>query len=241
MFKVAAPIALLFALAACGGGGSSSGPASPPGGNSSGPPSLPSSVTAQSGGTIGTDNIFSPDDGDGASGGNGQTVDGIPCNPTMSEADYHIHVFVGILANGSLVALPDGMGMKNPGADSSGVTGTATCFYYLHTHDATGIVHVEDPSTASRTTSLHTFGQFLDIWGQPLTSSGLGPFSGSVKVYTSGAVYRGQGPQTVSNSTYAQYSGDPRNIALYGHEVIWIEIGPTFVAPQSLPGVNFTY
>lgn len=235
--------ALIFSLAACGGGGGGGGSSvSPPGGGGGAPPPvLPASVTPSSGATIGADDLFSPTDGDAPSGGNGQTVDGIPCTPTMAEANYHIHVFVGIVANGKMVALPDGMGMKNPGADSGGVTSTATCFYYLHTHDAAGIVHIEDPSTASRTTALHTFGQFLDIWGQPFSSSGLGPFSGSVKIYTSGAQYRGQGPQTVANSTYALYGGDPRAMKLYAHEVIWIEIGPAFVSPQALPSVNFGY
>lgn len=211
------------------------------GGGGAPPPSLPASVAPAFGTTIGTDDLFSPTDGDTSSGGNGQSVDGIPCNPTMAEANYHVHVFIGILANGKMVALPDGVGMKNPGPDSGGVTSTATCFYYLHTHDAAGIVHIEDPSTASRTTALHTLGQFLDIWGQPFSSSGLGPFSGAVKIYTSGALYRGEGPQSVANSTFALYSGDPRAMKLYAHQVIWIEIGPTFVNPQSLPAVNFKY
>lgn len=140
-----------------------------------------------------------------------------------------------------MIGVPDGVGMKNPADDVNGVTGKATCFYYLHTHDVAGIAHVEDPSTASRTRALHTLGQFLDIWGQPLSSTGFGPFNGPVTIYTSGQRYLGQGNQTVTSSAYSLFGGDPHSMPLYAHEVIWIEIGPTFVAPKGLPQIHFTY
>ncbi|HET9095935.1 MAG TPA: hypothetical protein VFN37_04695 [Candidatus Baltobacteraceae bacterium] len=225
----------LFMLAACGGAGGGGSPLAPmPGGGGGGaPPPLPSSLTASSGAIVGADNAFSPSDGDASSGGNGQTVDGIPCVTTMDESHYHIHVFIGLIQNGRELALPDGAGMKNPGADSGGVTSTASCFYYLHTHDAAGIVHVEDPSTASRTTALHTLGQFFAIWGQPL--------SAWTTIYTSGQSYRGQGSQFVSNSTYTKYTASPGSMPLYAHEVIWLESGSPAIGPSQLPGVQFTY
>jgi len=37
-----------------------------------------------------------------------------------------------------------------------------------------------------------------------------------------------------------KFGGDPYAMPLYGHEVIWIEVGPTFVTPQNLPQVHFT-
>ena len=226
-------------LAACGGGGGGGSPMVPVpvgggggGGGGAPPPSLPSSITTSSGAIIGQDNAFSPTDGDAAAGGNGQTVDGMPCLTTLNE-NYHIHVFVGLIQNGHELALPDGIGMKNPGADSGGVTSTASCFYYLHTHDASGIVHVEDPSTASRTTALHTLGQFFAIWGQPLGAW--------TTIYTSGQSYRGQGSQFVSNSTYTKYGGSPGSMPLYAHEVIWLESGSPTLGATALPGVQFTY
>lgn len=232
-----AALGLVAALAACGGGGSGSGSVSPPaggngGGGGGGGGGLPSSVSVPSGSVTGADNTFSPSDGDTASGGQGQTVDGIPCLATMDESHYHVHVFLGFVVNGVLTALPDGTGMKNPGADSGGVVSTATCFYYLHTHDASGVIHIEDPSTASRTTSLHTLGQYLDIWGHSLSG---------MTVYTSGARYQGEGDQTISNSTYSRYTSDPRTIPLYAHEVIWVISGsPSYTASQ-LPSVHFSY
>lgn len=219
-------------LAACGGGGSSGTTTPPaPGGNGGGPPPT-TTLTATSGAVIGQDDTFTPADGDASGGGNGQTVDGIPCLPTMAESNYHIHVFVGIVINGQQLALPDGIGIKNPGADSGGVVNTGSCFYYLHSHDASGIVHVEDPSTASRTTALHTLGQLFAIWGHSLSGW---------TIYTSGQKYAGQGAQTISNSTYTQYSGSPSSLPLYAHEVIWLESGSPILRPSQLPSVQFTF
>lgn len=234
LIRIAAGLAAVFLLAACGGGGGGgSSPMVPGGGGGGAPPPLPSSFTASSGATIGEDNAFTPNDGDASSGGNGQTVDGMPCLPTMDEAHYHVHVFVGLIVNGRELALPDGVGMKNPGADSGGVTSTASCFYYLHTHDAAGIVHIEDPSTASRTTALHTLGQLFAIWGQPIGSW--------TTIYTSGQSYRGQGSQFVSNSTYSRYGGSAGSMQLFAHEVIWLESGSPVIGPSQLPAVQFTY
>lgn len=236
MRVVYVPIMLSLTLltTACGGG---SGPgATPPtssGGSGSGAPPPSGTLTASYGAVIGQDDTFTPVDGDTSSGGNGQTVDGIPCLPTMSEANYHIHVFVGLIVNGHQIALPDGLGMKNPGADSGGVVSTASCFYYLHTHDAAGVVHVEDPSTASRTTALHTLGQVFDIWGHSLSSW--------TTIYTSGQKYQGQGSQTISNATYTKFSGSPSSMPLYAHEVIWLESGNPTLGPSQLPSVQFTY
>lgn len=204
-----------------------------PGSGGGTPPPLPASVSPFSGAVVGMDDVFSPVDGDASGGGNGQSVDGIPCLPTMDEAHYHIHVFVGLIQNGRELALPDGAGMNNPGPDSDGVTSTASCFYYLHTHDAANIVHVEDPSTASRTTALHTLGEFFAIWGQPL--------SAWTTIYTSGQTYRGQGLQDVSNSTYTAYTGDPASLPLFAHEVIWLERGSPIVPASQLPSVQFHY
>lgn len=231
LLHIASALACASLLAGCGGGGAGSSSTPPaPGGGGAPPPS--GTITASSGSVIGEDDTFSPSDGDSSSGGNGQTIDGIPCEPTMSESNYHIHVYVGMIVNGKQIALPDGLGMKNPGSDSGGVTSTASCFYYLHTHDASGVVHVEDPSTASRTTALHTLGQIFAIWGHSLSGW---------TIYTSGQTYRGQGSQLVSNSTYSKYGGTPSSMPLYAHEVIWLESGSPILGPSQLPAVQFTY
>lgn len=233
--EVCGLLVLTTMLAACGGGGGGGAtpPAAPGGGSGATPPPVTAqTLVASSGAVLGQDDTFTPVDGDSSSGGNGQTVDGIPCLPTMAEANYHIHVFVGLIVNGRELALPDGLGMKNPGADSGGVTSTASCFYYLHTHDAANIVHVEDPSTASRTTSLHTLGQVFAIWGHSLSGW---------TIYTSGQMFRGEGSQLVSNMTYTKYGGSASGLPLYAHEVIWLQSGTPVLAPSQLPSVQFTY
>ena len=154
--------------------------------------------------------------------------------------NYHIHVWVGIYVNGTHYALPYALGMKNPGAPVKGFVDTATCFYHLHTHDSSGIVHVEDtdPSKAPITASLFTLKDVFDIWGITVSSSQVGAFSGPVKVYTSGQVYRGnQNGGLVPASTYTQWTLDPNAIPLYSHEVIFLLVGPTY--PAQLPNVAF--
>ena len=231
--RLCGSLALLSLLAACGGGGGGGAtPPAPSGGGAPPPPVSNSTIVASSGAVIGQDNTFTPNDGDSSSGGNGQTVDGIPCQPTMAEANYHVHVFIGLIVNGHQLALPDGAGMKNPGPDSGGVTSTASCFYYLHTHDAAGVVHVEDPSTASRKLALHTLGQFFAIWGHSLSGW---------TIYTSGQQYRGEGSQLVSNTTYTKYGASASSMPLYAHEVIWLESGSPILGPSQLPSVQFTY
>jgi len=194
---------------------------------------------ASEGGVLGDPDMFTPTFGNTASGGSGSPVDGITCDPTMSN-NYHIHVFIGIVVNGVHYALPYAIGMVSPGAPVAGFVNTAHCFYDLHTHDSSGIVHVEDPdpTKAPITASLYTLKNVLDVWGITLDRSHVGQFLGPVVVMTSGQVYRGnQNDATVPSSTYSFYGGDPNSIPLYSHEVIWLMVGPTY--PTSLDGVTF--
>jgi hypothetical protein len=68
----------------------------------------------------------------------------------MEQAVFHIHAHLSFFLDGQAVAIPQGIGIA---PDSS-------CFYWLHMHDASGVIHIEAP--ANRT---FTFGNFLDIWG----------------------------------------------------------------------------
>jgi hypothetical protein len=232
-------IALLGAaviVAGCGGSGSMAPTAAIPQLQGS----LPTSETVGSGEINGVDNQFSPTDGDTSSGGRGQTVDGVPCIATMSN-EYHVHVFLGMLINGRQIALSDGDGMKNPGADATylGIpnwTENASCYYYLHTHDASGVIHIEAPKSASVETSLYTLGNFFDIWGMTLSSTRIGPFSGTVRTYVAQVPVN---TTQVTPSMYKSYSYSPRSIPLKSHTAIWLEIGPTYVSPSSFPVIRF--
>ncbi len=81
---------------------------------------------------------------------NFQPIDGIYCDAN-EQLSYHIHVLLTIYINGQQVSVPQGVGIA-PGSSPS-------CLYWLHTHDTSGIVHIESP-----TTRLYTLQNFLDIW-----------------------------------------------------------------------------
>ncbi len=81
---------------------------------------------------------------------NFQPIDGVYCDAS-DQLSYHIHVLLTIYINGQQVSVPQGVGIA-PGSSPS-------CLYWLHTHDTSGIVHIESP-----TTRLYSLQNFLDIW-----------------------------------------------------------------------------
>src|SRR6266516_4325420 len=85
-----------------------------------------------------------------------QPVDGIYCDQ-LEQTAYHIHIHLAIYIDGKPVAVPQGVGIAS---DQS-------CFYWLHTHDSTGVVHIEAPKTASLTLQ-----NFLNIWGREFSQLG---------------------------------------------------------------------
>lgn len=201
---------------------------------------FPASYTVGSGAIFGHDNVFMPNDGDTSSGGQGQTIDGIPCVSTMPNT-YHVHSFVGIIINGRQLALPDGIGMKNPGADGTYAgfpnwTEYASCYYYIHTHDASGVLHVESPRSVSLASTIYTLGNAFDVWGMPLSSTQIGPYTGTVRAYTAKVPLK---TTQILRSYYTLYSGNPRSIPIYSHTTTWLEIGPTYITPSSLPVLNY--
>jgi hypothetical protein len=149
---------------------------------------------------------------------NGKTVDGITCRPLAKETvKYHVHIHVAIFVNGKQMRLPAGIGITKPFVVqhfSSGPfddVGLYNCLYWLHTHVADGIVHVEAPSKQS-----FTLGEFFDVWGQPLGPNQVGPAKGKVVVYENGK----------------QLTGNPRQTQLIPHGDIQIDIGSPTVAFQ---------
>jgi hypothetical protein len=194
----------------------------------------PTPIDIEPGKVTGEDNLFTPNDGDSPTGGQSQSVDGIPCAPTMYLNYYHVHVYVGILVNGLQVAVPDQIGLYSPGPISNGFTSTAQCYYYLHTHDASGMIHVESPSTVPLTSTLYTLKNLFDVWGITVGPENVGPFNGQVRTFVATVPLR-----TVTAQNYSEFTGDPNTIQLYSHEAIWLEVGPTFVLPPYLPAATF--
>lgn len=88
-----------------------------------------------------------------------------------------------------------------------------SCFTWLHTHAADGIVHIESP--VDRT---YTLGNFFDVWGQPLTRRRVGPAGGRVTALFDGRVF----------------TGNPRTIPLLAHSEIELEVGRPLVTPEHI-------
>jgi hypothetical protein len=197
-------------------------------------PSALAPISTYPGAVIGEPNVFDPAVGDYPGGGAGQTIERVRCKPTMFINRYHVHVYLGIIEEGKQIALPRGIGMFHPGPPSNGFINTAGCFYYLHTHDSSGIVHVEAPRNNPPSDWIYTLSHVLRVWGLHLSSRGLGPIHGRLHVFVGNVPLR----QTLV-STYREFMGDPNNIKLQSHEVIWLEFGKNYYTATQLPPVTF--
>ena len=145
----------------------------------------------------------------------GQQVDGIKCQ-TSEQTIFHIHAHLAIFVNGSPRQIPAAIGVPGARAQQTAqgtFISSGSCFYWLHTHAADGIIHIESP--VHRT---YTLGDFFDEWGQPLGPRQAGPAAGPVV-----AIYNGQ-----------RYVGNPRNIPLNAHAQIQLDVGRPLVAPQTI-------
>jgi hypothetical protein len=238
------PAVLAMMLTACNGNGVAPGTASntimPPvsqGANLFGMGAQRlSPITTYPGAVNGEPGQFRPAQGDNKRGGQGGKVDGIPCDTTEYLDDYHIHVFLGIIYNGKQIAVPDAIGLIHPGPKVNGYIATAGCYYFLHTHDESGIFHIEDKEDLPPTATVHKFKNFLDIWGIKLSQDGLGKLKGSVRAYV------GNVPQ-VGDLTVSKYAKmdvrDLPSLALRSHEAIWIVIGKPEFNAKRMPKVTF--
>lgn len=141
---------------------------------------------------------------------NGTTVGGISCD-SMEHFIMHIHVHLDIFINGKPYQVPSEIGIVSN-----------QCIYWLHTHDDTGIIHIESPEERD-----FTLGEFFDVWGQKFDNNRIldnivgkdGSNNNELNVYVNG--------NKVSNST------DYRGIKLNEHDEIVIAYGaPPKVIPK---------
>ncbi len=106
-------VLLVAVVAGCGGGGASGG------------------IALLNGAVVGQDDTFSPSDGDTATGGQGQPIDGISCRPEI--VTYHVHAHLSFFLNGTRLAIPDAIGIQNPRPESNGFVSSGSCLYNIHT------------------------------------------------------------------------------------------------------------
>ncbi|MGG1947837.1 hypothetical protein AB1286_24065 [Trinickia sp. NRRL B-1857] len=155
-------------------------------------------ITLTYGGTVGT-TVHWPD-GNTATGGSGADVDGLVCATGMANT-FHVHAHLAIVYNGQWMQLPGAIGIPQ------------SCYYEMHTHDHTGIIHIEAFSLKT-----FTLGQFFDIWGEPLTSTNVAGLTGNIVAYIN------------DNGEARRYMGDLRAIQLISHRDITLQIGTPAVS-----------
>ncbi len=141
----------------------------------------------------------------------GQTVSGIPCDSNEMLV-YHIHSHLTILVNGIDQTVPHGIGIGRPWVLNGNFVQSGTCFMWLHTHDTTGVIHIEAPGN-----QIFTLGQFFDVWGKTLTATSVLDATGPVTAYVDGKLF----------------TGDPRTITLANHESIVLESGAAAPVPAN--------
>ncbi|SHN19603.1 hypothetical protein SAMN05192549_105305 [Duganella sacchari] len=147
-------------------------------------------------------------EGSSATGGSGTPVADVNC---LVNEDYHIHTHLTILRDGRVLAIPGHIGLKG-------------CAYELHTHDLSGVIHVETASYRK-----FTLGQFFAVWGQPLGRDNVAHLTGQPVV-----VYLNDG------TGLTEYTGDLQSLELKGHREITIVVGsapaeiPSYTWPDSL-------
>lgn len=134
----------------------------------------------------------------------------VRCDP-VEQLAVHYHAHLTVLVEGRPVTVPADIGIR-PG-----------CLTWLHTHDKSGIIHIEAPAAAANTT--FTLGDFFDVWGQPLDSRHVAN------------VTLGPGQSLLAFADGAAYEGDPRSLPLRSHAEAVLEIAPPAVDPP--PAYSF--
>ena len=131
----------------------------------------------------------------------------VPCGPSEVFV-RHEHAHLTVLIRGQIKTVPAFIGI------------TATSICWLHTHDTSGIIHIEAGDNQAL-----TLADFFPVWGQPLSESSVdGERAGS-----------GESVQATVNQLPEH--GDLTAILLSNHEDIVLQLGPPFltIAPYVWP------
>jgi hypothetical protein len=126
----------------------------------------------------------------------------------------HIHQHLDIVINGRVLrGLPPYIGIHIDEQHPS-----RSFITEIHTHDQSGIIHVESPTVRT-----FTLGDFFDVWGVRFSSRCLGGYcaNGSQKIYVWVNAKR--------------VRTDPREIVLKSHQEIVVAYGTLASVPKPLP------
>jgi hypothetical protein len=124
----------------------------------------------------------------------------------------HWHAHLDVFVNGNRVTVPAEIGFGGTIATS------------LHTHDDTGVIHMEtnDPN------GTFTLGEFFDVWGVRLTPGCVGGYcsngTDTIRMFVNGTAYH----------------GDPRTLTLKDHMEIVLMYGTQSQVPKPLPTFDWS-
>jgi len=120
----------------------------------------------------------------------------------------HTHQHLDLFVDGGMVLVPANIGIN-----------VAERFLSpIHTHDMTGIIHVESPIVRD-----FTLGQFFDVWGVRFDA------------HCVGGVCDGNGKSLSLFVNGQPFAGDPRSLVLSAHEEIVVAIGAAAQLPNPIP------
>ncbi len=126
----------------------------------------------------------------------------------------HIHQHLDIFIDGTREAVPSDIGI---------LTSPQLVFSPLHTHDTSGIIHVESP-----TQETFTLGQFLDVWGVRFTQTCIGGYCNgggkTLQVFVDGH----------------EVTGDPTQVELQPQQEIVVAYGTPAALPSPAPS-SYTF
>jgi len=160
---------------------------------------------------------------------------GLPALPAEGST-LHTHQHLDLYVNGTKQVVPGQIGI---------ITSPQVVFSPLHTHDTSGIIHVESPTVRS-----FTLGECFDVWGVRLTPTCVGGYCAqgdrTLRVYVDGQLATGdpttlelfatrrsssrtgrrQSCPTPSRRATRSHRGcDMRSLVMQGGKTTWMPIG----------------
>ena len=131
---------------------------------------------------------------------------GLPYAEEMLSVHYHAHLDIDV--DGNPVVVPQYLGFVAQGDHIAGLAP-------LHTHDNTGIIHIENSVPAT-----FYLGQLFIEWGVKFTATCLGPYCA------------GHGKELAVFVNGTRYTGDPTRLVFKSQQEIAIEYGDSGKLPR---------
>jgi len=132
------------------------------------------------------------------------------------ELAVHYHAHLDIVADGAKVTVPPGIGFVIDHGRETGIT-------VIHTHDASGVIHIESASHEP-----YSLGQLFTEWGVALDATQLGGLHAD-STHVLAAYVNGR-----------RFTGDPATLQLKKHLEIALWYGSSTDNPKVPKSYNFT-